>query len=206
MQGNPGKAPRALRVSFLVLALSFMLLGSVRCDEGFREDELECERAAIHVEECCPGVERENAFACEYQEPEACRGAVDPALTASQGRCLHGTSCSELVASGTCAQLLPASSGALSPRIHRRLSHGRQPWPRFSGRIHPARRRFGGGAKDRCGGGGIGLAAHLGVDIAKIGAGGALFLLLRGTANAYDGRDASGPFLYGPTLAIGFRQ
>ena len=112
MQGNPGRAPRALRVSFLVLALSFTLLSSVRCDEGFREDELECERAAIHVEECCPGVERENAFACEYQEPEACRGAVDPALTASQGRCLHETSCGELVASGTCALLLPASPGS----------------------------------------------------------------------------------------------
>lgn len=100
---------REVSLGPLFLLLTVFL--TVRCDEGFREDELECERAAVHVEECCPGVAHGHVFACEYQEAQACSAAVDPPLTVSQGQCLRGTSCVDLVASGTCAALV---SGATS--------------------------------------------------------------------------------------------
>ena len=82
-------------------AFGLLLASSVRCGEGLREDELECERAAIHVRECCPKVS-ERAFACELVE--GCDSSSYPDLTSEDARCLRTTSCADLA--GLCAELM----------------------------------------------------------------------------------------------------
>lgn len=89
----------------VLLACSLVLLGSVRCGEGLREDELECERAAIHFKDCCPGAS-ERAFSCELVE--GCDTDSPPDLNAEDARCLRATSCAGLA--GECLRLSSTTS------------------------------------------------------------------------------------------------
>jgi hypothetical protein len=93
----------------------FAALLAVRCDSGLREDELECERAAIHVRDCCPEVPS-RAFDCQYIAPDSCGGGSDPDVNADEGRCLRETSCATLRAGGTCASIakIGAAGGSTS--------------------------------------------------------------------------------------------
>ena len=91
------------------LALLLVLLLAPRCvGDGFREDELECERAAVHVADCCPGT-RNLEIGCKYIDSgEGCASSdVAPFLGADQSRCLQSASCAALVSGGVCAALAP---------------------------------------------------------------------------------------------------
>jgi uncharacterized membrane protein YgcG len=105
--GTGGIGARFWRGAFFFVALA---LGCLRCDSGLREDELECERTAIHLKECCPRM-RESAVDCEYVAPSDCGDGSLPDLTVEDAQCLRGLSCADLVAAGVClAVTTPTSS------------------------------------------------------------------------------------------------
>ncbi len=91
------RRPRSLVVALILLSFTVHCVG-----DGLREDELECERAAVHIAECCPGT-RSIGWACGYIDGEACVAApVDPILNARQAKCLQTASCERIVGAGVC--------------------------------------------------------------------------------------------------------
>jgi hypothetical protein len=97
---------RSLRL--LVLgAVAFLCL---KGDYGLRGDEVYCEAAVKHLEECCPQY-RDGALSCTYAAG-ACEPTIYPDLDAERSQCLIAQSCAALSASGACDvgdwQALPA--------------------------------------------------------------------------------------------------
>lgn len=76
----------------------------VGCFSSLREDDLECEEAVAHLEDCCPGFDA-RSVSCSYQE--GCGDGRDQTgqLSVQQSNCIQAKSCSDLIASGTCGQL-----------------------------------------------------------------------------------------------------
>ncbi len=72
---------------------------------GFREDEIECEQAIVHLSACCPSYDS-NKISCQYQEHRDCNDKLvstqTPDLTSDQSECLSAKSCEEIVAQGLC--------------------------------------------------------------------------------------------------------
>ena len=97
-----------IRKSRTAVAALLLLALAVRCvGDGLREDELECERAAVRVADCCSGT-RSIAWACPYiQGGEGCLSSppVDPILGRVQGVCLQEASCAAVLAGGVCAAI-----------------------------------------------------------------------------------------------------
>ena len=74
--------------AFLVVATGALLGGTF-------EDDLRCEEAAKHLEDCCTGV-RASGFACEG----GC--GMAPSFSTEQARCLLALDCALLRQSGYC--------------------------------------------------------------------------------------------------------
>lgn len=72
---------------------------------GFREDEIDCEQAVVHLTDCCPGFVA-SKINCEYDEHRDCSDSLVstqyPALDTDESDCLRGKTCEELVADGLC--------------------------------------------------------------------------------------------------------
>ena len=89
-------------VAVVVLALAYGL--GVSCN-GFREDEIECEKAVVRLIDCCPGF-RAIEVDCNYRENIDCNDKVTgrnfPALSSSDSACIQSRSCADLVAKGDC--------------------------------------------------------------------------------------------------------
>lgn len=103
MSGRSKAAPtRAWGVAAVVLALIVTL--GVSCN-GFRVDEMECEKAVAHLVECCPGFHPEE-LNCSYSEDLDCSDRPtarnSPALGLADSACLLARSCDALTASGSC--------------------------------------------------------------------------------------------------------
>ncbi len=60
------------------------------------EQELECEQAVAHVNECCPGFDP-HRFNCTFIACES-----HPNLSIDESRCIEGKSCDEIRARGLC--------------------------------------------------------------------------------------------------------
>lgn len=133
----PARTPRASihpRVAAAAAILLAVTLTTHCIGDGYREDELECERAAAHVADCCPGA-RHLESGCNHIEGSS--SDVGPFLTTEQGRCLQGTSCAELAADGVCAVLAPnqpseGAAGAPGPS---------SPAPRYDDTVEPPARK-----------------------------------------------------------------
>jgi hypothetical protein len=79
---------------------------------GIREDELACEDAVSHLQECCTGFGATN-IDCTY-EPGGCDSSPQyPALSIDESACIRGQSCAALVANGVCqrAMRFPENGG-----------------------------------------------------------------------------------------------
>ena len=99
---------------YLRLALAALGLSTLMADGGLREDEIDCEQAVAHLQECCPGFARTETLQCEYND--GC-GTIDPALSIDQSLCILGESCAQIVSSGLCdrARNLPSPSSPEFP-------------------------------------------------------------------------------------------
>ncbi len=81
---------------FLALAVGF---GSTR-GFGFREDELQCEEAAAHLQDCCPGLDV-SQLDCFYHE--GCAGeSTGPVLSSDAARCIRKLDCEGVRRHGWC--------------------------------------------------------------------------------------------------------
>jgi hypothetical protein len=76
---------------------------AVSCN-GFREDEVDCERAVIHLRDCCGG--SDVTLDCTYANHVDCNGTTTdrdyPALSTDDSQCLMRTSCADLIARDVC--------------------------------------------------------------------------------------------------------
>jgi hypothetical protein len=69
---------------------------------GLREDEVDCEQAVAHLDECCPGFTWASSLRCEYDGGCA---PNTPGLTVEESNCVAAMSCDELVARDLCTTL-----------------------------------------------------------------------------------------------------
>lgn len=84
----------------LVLALLFLLVSS-RGASGLREDDLQCEQAASHLEECCPGFDV-TKLSCAFSS--GCGDTRYTAFSIAESECIQDTDCKTLIANGVCAR------------------------------------------------------------------------------------------------------
>jgi hypothetical protein len=81
-----------------------LLVGVLFGCAGIREDELACEDAVSHLQECCFGFSASN-IDCTYVQSEGClESSTYPEITISQSACIRNESCAELVSTGVCAR------------------------------------------------------------------------------------------------------
>jgi hypothetical protein len=79
--------------------LTAVLVGAGICCAGIREDELLCEEAAAHLNDCCPGFDV-SSLSCSYNS--GCGSTTFPALSIRASQCINGESCATLVSSDVC--------------------------------------------------------------------------------------------------------
>ena len=90
------------------LALGIGLALSVQC-QGLKEDEVECEVAIGHLEECCPSFRPGPGNRCVDAQSGGCSGSLSsshviyPVLSISEAQCIRGLSCAEIGARSLCA-------------------------------------------------------------------------------------------------------
>src|SRR5262249_2143923 len=82
-----------IRAALACLGLSTLIAGG-----GLRQDELDCEEAVAHLQECCPNFAGAT-LACEYSD--GC-GVTEPALSIDESHCILARDCADVVASGLC--------------------------------------------------------------------------------------------------------
>jgi hypothetical protein len=66
-----------------------------------REDELECEEAVAHLEQCCPALDV-RLISCTYDN-SGC-GPTYPAIAIPEAKCIRHEGCDELVATQVCTR------------------------------------------------------------------------------------------------------
>ena len=64
-----------------------------------RQDELDCEEAVSHLQDCCPGFDS-SRIECVYVT--GCTNSEYPAISISQSQCIRRESCESLVWSHVC--------------------------------------------------------------------------------------------------------
>jgi hypothetical protein len=82
---------------WILVAAVWLCLGVFR-DAAFPEDELQCEEAAAHLQNCC--AEGPSLF-CRFEEGEGC-DYVSPDLSPAESRCIRRLSCAEIRDRGLC--------------------------------------------------------------------------------------------------------
>ena len=94
-------------------------------DDNFRPDVLECEDAAQHLQDCCPGFDK-SALVCRYYDSVTRPGCTssmpcrhvheDPVFTVDESRCIVQSSCESLRANNVCdrAQVAQPDSDDMS--------------------------------------------------------------------------------------------
>jgi hypothetical protein len=101
MTKNPLSAgPTApARSRWIRLALGALALSTLVAGGGLRQDELDCEQAVAHLQECCPD------FGTATIACVSSRGCdvSEPALSIQESQCVIDRACADLVASGLCA-------------------------------------------------------------------------------------------------------
>jgi hypothetical protein len=67
---------------------------------GLREDEVQCEEARAHLEECCPAYE--GNLTCHFVDPGSCQEPTYPDLDPDESRVMRSLSCNDVVLRGLC--------------------------------------------------------------------------------------------------------
>ena len=94
------RPPALAALAVTALFVSIMLMGA----RGVGERELDCEQAALRLEECCPDFDP-TMIGCSYEW--SCGGSDRvPVVTSSESDCIRESSCDDLVAAGVCERVL----------------------------------------------------------------------------------------------------
>jgi hypothetical protein len=89
--------PRTRATAWLLAAA---VLVPLACGD-MRQDELDCEEAVSHLQECCPSFDSSH-IECLYVS--GCETSTYPAISIAQSQCIRGESCATLVSSGVCTR------------------------------------------------------------------------------------------------------
>ena len=103
---DKNKRWRWVRVALTVVGFTTLM-----ADGGLREDEIDCEQAVAHLQECCPGFAQSETLQCVYSD--GC-GVTEPAISIPQSQCILGESCEQITASGLCSRAAMLSSPSTS--------------------------------------------------------------------------------------------
>jgi len=87
------------RSPWLRLALSAAALSTLVAGGGLRQDEIDCEQAVAHLQDCCPDFGTATIACVSSQGCDV----SDPALSIAESQCILDRSCESLIASGLCA-------------------------------------------------------------------------------------------------------
>jgi hypothetical protein len=74
---------------------------------GIRQDEFDCENAAAHLQECCPGF-RASMLSCTYSS-QGC-STTFPELAIADSDCIRDASCDYLRTTGVCDRVMPSTA------------------------------------------------------------------------------------------------
>jgi hypothetical protein len=86
----------------VVTPLAVLLLGHVRLDE------VRCEEASVHLEDCCPDFVPHD-LDCDWVDRGSCESDIDPTrLDVAQSECLLELDCATLVDEGICDAIIAA--------------------------------------------------------------------------------------------------
>ena len=91
---TPEMRPARMAPGWLIAATVALMFA---CGD-MRQDELDCEEAVSHLQDCCPGFDSRR-IECIYET--GCTPQI-PAISIQQSQCIRDESCSALVASGVC--------------------------------------------------------------------------------------------------------
>jgi hypothetical protein len=87
------------------IVLFGVLFGLAASCNGFREDEIACERAVVHLKDCCPDF-HSSAVDCSYSDATDCGGHIVseklPELSITESRRIEAMSCGDLVSGKQC--------------------------------------------------------------------------------------------------------
>jgi hypothetical protein len=83
---------------FATVAVIALILS---CGE-IREDELWCESAVSHLQDCCPTIDP-RSLACVYDS--GCGGDTVPSITITASHCIVDRSCETLQSNGACDRI-----------------------------------------------------------------------------------------------------
>ncbi len=131
---NGVRLPKAIFAVLLFLAASVQVTradaesGDYSDHDDLDETVLSCEEAVAALDACCPGFDPE-AVRCidhRYRKTSACTGTVSegherPQIDRVESACIRRSTCSQLVASTTCARALVVftphtEAGVTAPR------------------------------------------------------------------------------------------
>jgi hypothetical protein len=84
------------------LSLPALALLSLVASGGLREDEIDCEEAVAHLDECCPGFAKATSMSCTFGT--GCEQSL-PELTVDESRCVTAASCDEIRSRNLCETL-----------------------------------------------------------------------------------------------------
>jgi hypothetical protein len=73
---------------------------------NFREDELTCEEAAAHLENCCPDFDA-TLLRCDYNA--GCGSTEHPSIPIEEATCIRERSCARLIAARVCERAMKAA-------------------------------------------------------------------------------------------------
>jgi hypothetical protein len=103
------------------LLLSAVVLVTFAC--SFRPDEFDCENAAAHLYQCCPGFDP-NTIYCDYSD--FC-GPVYPDIGVDESSCIRSKSCDTLRSTGICDRALQVNQSTGRPLSQTAICPGTGP-------------------------------------------------------------------------------
>ncbi len=90
------------RVPFAIVAGLVLLMTSQRAS-GLREDDLKCEEAVAHLNDCCPNFDL-SKISCSYKS--GCGSTQYAELGIEDSVCIQNKDCKTLIAEGICTRVL----------------------------------------------------------------------------------------------------
>ena len=79
------------------------------CGDALQQDELDCEEAVSHLQDCCRGLATSGVRCVDHQ---GCDYSEYPDISEQQSACIRAESCQELVANGVCQHAQQALAGS----------------------------------------------------------------------------------------------
>ncbi len=100
---HPPTSTRSRKIQRLLLSLTLAAgaLSTLTAENGIRQDELRCEEAKKHLQDCCgaslPDID------CTYVPADCDSTPIYPQLDVNTSVCLRDASCDTLRSSGACS-------------------------------------------------------------------------------------------------------